>query len=167
MEIVSQTCVSCKCEKPISDFPKAKQNKSGYRGQCKTCCKAWMAGYYERNREKAAVAGRESYKRNRERKLYTSRRWSEQNPDRVKDNLLKYSFGIGLDDYQRMLSEQDGKCAICRTDSNRGRAFAVDHDHATGEIRGLLCSDCNTGIGLLKDEPELLAKAIQYLQSHK
>ncbi len=56
---------------------------------------------------------------------------------------------------------QDGKCAICRIVPSR--TMAVDHCHDTGAIRGLLCSNCNTGIGLLRDNPEILARAIIYL----
>ena len=66
-----------------------------------------------------------------------------------------------------MLAAQDGKCAICGTTSTGNRkAFHVDHDHKTGKVRGLLCSNCNTGIGNLRDDIGLLNRAIEYL-SHK
>lgn len=64
-----------------------------------------------------------------------------------------------------MLAEQGGGCAICRTTDPGGRhgAFHVDHDHATGTVRGLLCSDCNFGLGKFKDDPVSLQAAIDYL----
>ncbi len=83
------------------------------------------------------------------------------------DAHLKRTLGIGIDEYDNMLTGQDGKCAICKSsDPKRGRKhFCVDHDHSTGDIRGLLCCDCNTGIGLLKDNPLILLQAFEYLDS--
>lgn len=70
-----------------------------------------------------------------------------------------------------MIALQGNKCAICgseETDKRRGklRALAVDHDHETGKVRGLLCGACNKGIGLLKDDAEILRKAAAYLDKH-
>lgn len=81
---------------------------------------------------------------------------------------LKKAYGITLKDYNELLTKQNGKCSICGVDNNgyyrkKPRAFAVDHCHTTKKIRGLLCSDCNTGIGLLKDNIDLLNNAIKYL----
>lgn len=74
-------------------------------------------------------------------------------------------YGLSDEDFQERLDEQNAVCAICGKDPG-DRSLAVDHDHASGSIRGLLCSTCNTGIGGLKDDPELLRRAITYLQSH-
>lgn len=84
--------------------------------------------------------------------------------DRALDNRLKRLYGITRDDYNHILLSQDGGCAICGKQSppRRGR-LAVDHDHVTGQIRGLLCSKCNQAIGLLSEQPALLRKAAQYL----
>lgn len=69
--------------------------------------------------------------------------------------------------YKGLYSLQDGKCAICgMTTEENGKDFAVDHCHTTGNVRELLCNACNTGIGAFKDKPELLTKAIQYLEKH-
>ena len=81
---------------------------------------------------------------------------------------LQYRFGISLAEYTELCIEQNGQCAICQqpeTEMRNGRikALAVDHDHISGKIRGLLCSSCNTGIGKLKDSVELLQSAIRYL----
>jgi hypothetical protein len=89
-----------------------------------------------------------------------------------KNSKLKRAYGITLKQYNELLSSQDYKCAICYTESNRKyrgkiKAFAVDHCHTTGKIRGLLCNDCNTGIGLLKDNVIFLESAINYLNKSR
>lgn len=79
---------------------------------------------------------------------------------------LKYKYGISEDDYAQMFKEQEGKCAICETSDQTGKwqRFGVDHCHVTGKIRGLLCNECNRGIGLLRDSVDILTKAINYLE---
>lgn len=73
-------------------------------------------------------------------------------------------FGITIEQYAQMFAEQDGKCAICDTQSeNLSRGLCIDHDHQTRVIRGLLCTCCNTALGKFRDNPELLRRAIQYL----
>ena len=89
-----------------------------------------------------------------------------------KNRKLKKAYGITLEQYEELLSKQDGKCSICGIDNNgkyrnKPRAFAVDHCHNTGKVRGLLCSDCNTGIGLLKDNVNYLESAIKYLNKNR
>lgn len=89
-----------------------------------------------------------------------------------KNSKLKKAYGISLQDYNELLTKQNGKCSICEVDNNgyyrkKLRAFAVDHCHTTSKIRGLLCSDCNTGIGLLKDNIDLLNNAIKYLNNSR
>jgi hypothetical protein len=77
---------------------------------------------------------------------------------------LRRKYGITLEDFSNRLQKQSGVCAICGG-LNKDRKLAVDHDHRTKQIRGLLCSSCNLGIGRFKDSPELLIKAAQYLRS--
>lgn len=72
-------------------------------------------------------------------------------------------YGIDVDDYERMLEEQGGGCYLCGKKPEGKRALDIDHDHETGKVRGLLCSNHNRGIGLLGDDITILAKAIQYL----
>lgn len=88
-----------------------------------------------------------------------------------KDWDLTRRFGISLVDYEDMFEAQGGKCAICdqpETQKRNGvvKALAVDHNHETGKVRGLLCTDCNTGIGNLKDSLDVLKAAIAYLEQH-
>ena len=85
---------------------------------------------------------------------------------REKNKKLKYRYGITIDDYAEMLASQNGVCAICEyAPSSLEKVLAVDHCHTTMQIRGLLCQMCNRGIGCLKDDVKIVAKAIIYLTS--
>lgn len=79
------------------------------------------------------------------------------------DTALRSKYGMTVEQYEALLHEQGGRCAICGADSGGLRAHAVDHCHATGQVRGLLCSPCNRGMGLLGDDPERLRAAADYL----
>ena len=94
----------------------------------------------------------------------TAKREAYSSDPRVyKDRMLRRKYGIGLDFYEHLLKIQDGRCAICG-DMEDGRALAVDHDHVTGQVRGLLCASCNNGLGRFKDDPERLKAALRYLE---
>ena len=81
---------------------------------------------------------------------------------------LKYKYGLTELDYNKMLIEQGSRCGICsRHQTEFDRNLSVDHDHKTGKIRKLLCMQCNQGLGLFREQPELLAKAIDYLKEHQ
>jgi recombination endonuclease VII len=78
-----------------------------------------------------------------------------------------------LEQYEDMLNEQHGQCAICKTDTpgtarhgNR-KSFAVDHCHETNEVRALLCEKCNQGLGCFRDDLTILEQALAYLRRHK
>ena len=75
--------------------------------------------------------------------------------------------GIGEGEYDSLLKQQGGRCAICmRKKKRRERAFAVDHDHETGATRGILCVHCNVGLGMFNDNVTVLKEAIRYLEAH-
>lgn len=84
----------------------------------------------------------------------------------------KRKFGITVEEYEQMRDAQSSRCAICGTDEPNGRVskhtaeywLHVDHDHETGKVRALLCSHCNTTLGKMNDDPELLRKAADYLE---
>lgn len=92
-------------------------------------------------------------------------------PRRRRDNYLRNKFGIGVDEYEAMADRQGGACAICRalpSPVREGRRFTngtlvVDHCHATGKVRGLLCDRCNRGLGQFGDDVDMLWAAISYL----
>lgn len=97
------------------------------------------------------------------------RMYRQANPDPFKRAYLKKNYGISLEEYNRLQLKQDGKCAICRqpeTTVIRGNLvdLSVDHCHDKGNIRGLLCSKCNQGIGCFKHDQSLLEAAIEYLK---
>lgn len=76
---------------------------------------------------------------------------------------LRYmKYGVSKEQFDNMIAAQENQCAIC-SQPNAKRALCIDHDHKTGEIRGLLCDPCNKGIGFFNDRPELLIAASEYL----
>jgi len=90
-----------------------------------------------------------------------------RSPDYNRHYNLKFKFGIDQTEYEKLLAEQGGVCGICgqsQSGSTRAKFLAVDHDHTTGKIRGLLCAQLNKGIGCLKDSPEVLRQALKYLE---
>jgi hypothetical protein len=99
-----------------------------------------------------------------------------QDPDRFlkqRRGNLKKNFGITIEQYNVLFETQNGKCAICGLEHNgyarsgRKQNFAVDDCHQTGRVRGLLCGNCNLGIGNLRDNPDILRAAAAYLERHK
>ena len=85
-------------------------------------------------------------------------------PEKQRDYDLKRFYGITQREYEIILEKQDGKCAICLVSSDDyGKRFHVDHCHTTNKVRGLLCSSCNTGVGMFKDNSDILTKAAQYV----
>ena len=80
-----------------------------------------------------------------------------------KSYLLKSKYGITIDDYERMFEEQGGKCWICK---QKKKKLSVDHNHKTGKVRALLCTNCNTSLGKMKDSIQILENAISYLKKY-
>lgn len=138
-------CSRCRLEKSVTEF---------YRGDyyCKECRKVHQRRYRDKNYESSLRARAEYVKRY---------------PERVKSSKLKSSYGISLEDYNSLLEKQENACGICGgPPTGRGIKsgyFQVDHDHLTKKVRGLLCSNCNAGIGHLKDSISILESAIKYL----
>ncbi len=97
------------------------------------------------------------------RKRY-AKAWRKRNPEKVRANSIKQQFGISLDEYENIFEKQDGVCAICREPEPRYKFLAVDHCHHKGQVRGLLCSKCNPGLGLFEDSIESLKSAVRYLE---
>jgi Recombination endonuclease VII len=89
-------------------------------------------------------------------------RESNKGKRRNKNATLK-RYGLTIEEYDRLLTAQDGVCAICKCINENGRDLSVDHDHTTGIVRGLLCQKCNSAIGLLKDDIRLVYRAVVYL----
>lgn len=118
----------------------------------------------EKYRKKARERGRSNPILNRER----AKAWALKHPEKTKSrsfsNHIKQFYNITPDDYDHMLDMQGGGCAICGAKPNHGdRRLHVDHDHATGQIRGLLCFGCNAGLGMFKDNINSFNNAIAYV----
>lgn len=141
----SKTCSSCKIEKPISGFEPARTYKDGFRGQCRKCRVQWHKEY---------------------RKRPSSPRYQNPPfPQRDRERRLQKVFGLTQAGYEALATAQNNSCAICckPADQCTFKKLVVDHCHDTGRVRGLLCSRCNSGLGLFKDNAHSLANAIAYL----
>jgi hypothetical protein len=130
-----QECRKCKATKSVSEF-----NWRTDSGRYSYTCKACRSGR-EKVKNALTVNDRRAY------------------------NIWR-KYGLTSEDFSAMLAAQGGGCAICGSTENPDAAnLAVDHDHATGRVRGLLCGPCNKGIGLLRDDLNLLREAVRYLET--
>lgn len=176
----TKTCSICKIEKDKSNFHKRSERSSGVASACKECRQPKSRQYYEENKDNKILASCKYQKENSERVLKNRRKWILINPDAVKRNstnwrknnpqkvrssILKARYNLSLADYQELLLQQGGVCAICHRVPNTNKNLVVDHDHITNQIRGLLCNSCNLALGLLKDNKETIKSALNYLGS--
>ena len=91
------------------------------------------------------------------------------NQDEIREYHYQNRYGISLNEYEEKLKEQDYSCAICgskHTSNERMKRLVVDHDHTTGQVRGLLCHSCNVAIGAAKEQEDILMACISYLRSY-
>lgn len=135
-------CASC-------GAPLTEENRSGARKKCKPCRAAYERKRRSKNRAQINARQREV--------------WAAE-PRRWKHYRLKGKYGITIEQYDGMMAAQDGRCAICAVPFSDTQPY-VDHNHATGEIRGLLCGNCNNGLGRFKDDPRRLLGAVAYLDA--
>jgi hypothetical protein len=133
-------CRDCDIEKPAAEFYRANGGRSLFP-ECKVCNRVRSRAYQQ------------------------ARRTSD--PDHVRRQRLS-RYGVTPEQFDQMLADQGGECAICGTDVPGGRGgFHVDHNHDSGAVRGLLCHACNVGIGHLGDSTTRLEAALAYLRSHE
>lgn len=130
-------CQFCKKTKSLDNFFKKNNSRDGFGSYCKDC-----------KLKKNTI----SWKANKHKHI-----------EQRKNSHLEKKYGITLKEYKKILSNQNGVCLICRNKDIR--KLAVDHNHKTGEIRGLLCGKCNQGIGLFNDDIKILRRAIEYLKN--
>lgn len=96
-----------------------------------------------------------------------AKEWRKRNPEKAKGSDLKTKFGLSYQDYLDLQQKQNYSCKIClQKDEENNTSLVVDHCHETGKIRGLLCSNCNRGIGMLQDNVNVLQNAIDYLKEN-
>ena len=131
-------CRDCGEEKPLDEFYNDKQTKDGKHSYCKPCHSARRRAWDRANPEKAA--------------------------ENKRRNNLKREYDITLEQFDEMLAEQGGCCAACGTTEPGGSGtFHVDHCHDSGEVRGLLCHNCNRGLGFLGDDLDGVMNMVYYL----
>lgn len=138
---------------------KRRTYEANYRLVNKERLATYRKAYFIKNKVRI-LAYRKEYKQQYKLK------YPEKHHTATRNRGLRNNFGINLQQYMEILAKQNRQCLICSiTPEQNGKDLAVDHNHTTGKIRGLLCAGCNVGIGYFKDSPELLQKAIGYLCS--
>ena len=167
----SHLCPVCNEVKDLTEFA-GRKNKRGEpypSSYCRSCQSEYNRKWRAKNGAGENARKRELYKSDptvrKVRQEDTARRYAA-NPSAWRGYSLK-KFGITLAEYQTMLAAQNGVCAICSESCKSGRDLAVDHDHATGKVRALLCIRCNNGLGNFRDSLELLTSATRYLADHQ
>lgn len=166
-------CRQCNEVKPKSDF---------YRGhrRCKACICEKQRAYREANIQKVKESKKAYYEETRAVRLQEARKWRLQNKERHAENNRQWRkrnkqrlrikdacwrYGITPEEFKRKMERQGGVCAICGAKDSGKRSLHVDHCHETGEFRGFLCSECNTGLGKFKEDVALMIRAIDYLRN--
>lgn len=104
--------------------------------------------------------------RNRDRQRQQRAAWGPLDRELASQQRRLSKYGVTIDWFHDQIARQDGRCAICRQVPTGQRPWHVDHDHATGQVRALLCSGCNTGIGHMRDNPQILRAAADYIERH-
>lgn len=129
-------CPKCGVEKPLSEYHKDKNSKDGRSRACAVCA------------------------------TNQSKEWYRKNPQVKRNASLLREYGISLEQFENMKIMQDGKCAICKNKFKDSVDTCVDHDHATKQVRALLCNHCNRAIGLFKESASNLKSALKYLKKY-
>jgi Recombination endonuclease VII len=151
---------------------KAAYNKL-YRSTHKEKISIMKKKWYSENKEKAETAKKKWRDANKAHISKRSKQWANNNPEKIKSKILKYRYGITLNDYNRMFTEQNGCCKICNIHASELKGpLQVDHSHITGIVRGLLCGLCNSrlgegNIGRFNDYDLLYSKALGYIKLYK
>jgi len=135
-------CSRCKNELDYSYFYSDRTTKDGFTYYCK-CCSRENAKKWNSN--------------NIEKKLLNNKKWSD-------NNILRWKYG-STEEYNEICERQNGKCLIC--DQVSDKKLHMDHCHETKKIRGLICNNCNIGLGFFRDNIDFLNSAIEYLKRYK
>lgn len=158
-----KTCITCGKEKEKTDFyPNGYTRKDGskkIRNDCKDCCRSRRKQYFQNPDKRKKI-------NQRRRKDYISDNGKRRGLNKI--YALKNLYGLTFEQFEQMLKDQNNKCAICGKHENEiRRGLFVDHNRETKEVRGLLCQNCNAGIGHFKESESLLYTAINYLSKMK
>lgn len=127
------------------------------RNRCKICYRISNKKWRDKNREKKNNDNRSYYYNNKEKVILN-----------IEKSRLKRQYGITIEEYERMIVEQNNLCAICgKEETEKYGKLAIDHDHNTGIVRGLLCHKCNRGLGCFDESEYILSNAIKYLLKNR
>lgn len=159
-------CSFCKDFKSLNDFPKRVAISNGRNARCKSCEATYKSSLYFKSHEMEKNKRRDYYKKNKETVMVKNRDYYRKTckESNVKRRCKKR--GISIEQYNEMLIEQNFSCDICSKWLNE-KERSIDHCHQTNTVRGILCDNCNTGLGLFKDSIEFLNQASRYLIKHK
>ena len=153
--MTTKSCSKCKKIKVLECFSIRDKAKGYYRSECKEC---------------VSISSRERYERDKSKYTSKSREYRKLHKIEVKNGLrewnLKTNFGMTIQNYEELLDKQNGTCDICNGINENGNRLSVDHDHNTGKIRSLLCSNCNLMIGNAREDVVVLNNAIEYIKKH-
>lgn len=142
MRVATKVCRRCKKEKDASDFFKEKRVRDGLASWCKICKREYHSKWYRDLRK-------------------TQPRARTRRTDR--DNALRTKYGLTADDVDKMIVDQGGVCLTCGSLFGENMRPCVDHDHRVGHVRGILCRNCNTILGLAKEDPIRLRALARYV----
>lgn len=167
-----QRACSRKCRNALGPVPESERTNP-MEITCQKCGKVSIryttirGGRYNFCADCEKIAARERQDRKNE-----SRRTDPEAKEKNRKIRVKRYYGLTMEQYESMFAAQGERCAICGefADPNGVRAASrlhVDHDHMTGQVRGLLCNHCNRGLGAFKDKPHLLELAINYLKTYE
>lgn len=150
-----KTCSVCTDTKPTTEYYRNRTKKDGLTTNCKTCEKAYSKCWRIRNPV---------------RRVEQLKAWVAKNPEKHRVHArrahIKYKYGLSEPEFIDLCERQFWRCAICTTSISKGTSN-IDHDHATGKVRGILCANCNRGLGAFQDNYKSLLAAGAYLEKHR
>lgn len=162
--ITEKMCPRCEKIKAASDFHTMKSSRDGLQVYCIECRRI----YDLEHKNERSARSHSWYVSHRDDVKKKSVIWGNNNRDKKRESarrtLLKMKYGITPEDFNELLAHQGGQCAICSANEPGDEQWHIDHNHETGQIRGLLCRNCNIGIGFFGDKPWLLRAAAGYLE---
>jgi len=125
--------------------------------------------YYNTHKEKILAYQKEYNCNHREKRNAYIREYRHTHKEKIKNYNLKSNHGLSITEFDNLLLAQDNKCLICGQplDLLNPKLIHIDHNHLTGKVRGILCNKCNMAIGLLRDNPEYIRNALEYLERDK
>jgi len=167
---IKKVCRVCKEEKPLHSFPRDKSRKWGRANHCNSCYQVYYRNHKEQIKKQHKQYDNENKEvvREQHKQYYRMHGCNQEYKSKKKyydhKHQLKRKYNLSIEEYNTLFLIQEGRCYICeRHQSECKTKFAVDHDHITGKVRGLLCNKCNLGLGSFNDSIKLLKKAILYL----